>query len=246
MADQTFYIGGVNVGVFDDQHLVIEPFSAALWRGFDQSDGMDIWCLTSTLMPDLRTVGVNGMDVNPNGAGHMPPDGCYDIWMVGNPTTGDLGFVLSLHSSYRDIIGSLPGYTSWRKLMFGVLVVGGKLVPCHVSNWPMPTIMFTQPVPQVAAILSPSSSWVTLDLSKLVPENARYAWYRCVFTGPPCNAYISANAGPQFAKLIAYNQIGSYSSIGCRIDGSQHGYAQLFGGGRMDVYLDGWSQTEVS
>lgn len=239
-----YEISGCNVGVFSDQQLVIEPFSAWLWDSVAGGFNGSVWDLTTTKYPDMRVVGLNGVDVNPNGAGNMPPNASYDIYMIGNPTTGDVGFILSLQSSWGSVVKP-SGYTCFRKLMYGVPVIGGKLAANHTSNWPMPTVMLTAPY-QIAAITSPSSSWVTLDCSKIVPENARWVWYRCVFTGSPCNAYISSSSSTTNAKLVAYNQLGSYSSIGCRIDSTQRGYAQLFAGGRMDIYIDGWSQTEVS
>jgi hypothetical protein len=237
-----FEINGVNVGVLNDQQLVIEPFSAWLWDSVLGGYSGSVCNFTNTICPDLRTVGLNGMDVNQTGG--MPTDGCYNIFMVANPTTGDVGFICSKQGSWGLVVSPV-GYTSWRKLMYGVLVIGGKLAPVHVSHWPMPRVDLTSPY-QLLAITSPSSSWVTIDLSKLVPENARFVWYRCVFTGTPCNAYLAPSPSTLIGKLVAYNQLGSYSSIGCRIDSAQKGYAQLFAGGRMDIYLDGWNQTEVS
>lgn len=235
--DQTYFLGGINVGVYNSTTLVIEPCAAWLF-------GSGIINLTTTVFPDMRGIGLNGVDVNPNGQGNMCPDGCYDIYMLYNPTTQQVGFICSLQGAIGNVV--LPsGFTSYRKLMYGVLVYQGALVANHTANWPMPTVMLTSPI-LVTSILSPSTNWVTLDLSKLTPENARYAWYRLVFTGSACNMYIAPTAASQYAKLVAYNQLGAYSNIGCRIDGSQHGYAQLFNGGRVDIYLDGWSQTEVS
>lgn len=236
----TYYIGGVNVGVFDDATLVIEPFDLAMFG----NDGSDIWQLTTTLYPDVRGVGVNGMDVNPNGQGNMPPDGCYDIYAIGNPSTRQLGFILTKAASWSDVVRP-TGFTSFRKLMFGVLIHGCKLAPCHVSHWPMPRVDLTTPI-IIAQGLVPSATWLTLNLSKLTPENARFVWYRCVFTDGPCNAWLSPSANTAFAKLVSYNQLGIYSSIGCRIQGGQLGYVQLFYGGKMDLYLEGWNQTEVS
>jgi len=237
--DQRYFIGGANVGVYNDVTLVIEPFSAWMFGAL-----AGIRNLTTTIYPDMRGIGLNGIDANPNGQGHMPPDGCYDIYLLCNPVSGDVGVICSLSASLGGVV--LPtGYTLFRKLMYGVLIRSGKLVANHTANWPMPTVMLSTPI-LITSILSPSQAWVTLDLSKLTPENARWVWYRCVFTNAPCNCYVAPTASAQYQKLVAYNQLGSYSGIGCRIDGSQHGYAQLFNGGRADIYLDGWSQTEVS
>jgi len=239
--DPTYFIGGCNVGVYNSATLVIEPFAAWLWNG---SSGGDIINLTTTLYPDMRNIGLNGVDVNPNGQGNMCPDGCYDIYMIYNPTTQDVGFICSLSGSWGGVRAP-SGYTWYRKLMYGVLVYGRQLAANHTANWPMPTVMLSTPI-LITEIKQASTNWITLDLSKYTPENSRYAWYRIVCLNSPVNAYLAPTASTQYAKLVSYNQLGVFGGLGCRIQGGQLGYAQMFNGGEMDIYLDGWSQTEVS
>ncbi len=239
---ETFYIAGCNVGVFSDTKMVIEPFSLAMWRDTNVMQDVDIWKLATTVYPDITVVGLNGRDFGSPG---VCPDGAYNLYAVANPTTGDIGFIFSDKISMTDIRPP-AGYTSWRKLMYGVVVVGGKLYPNHCAHWPMPKVMFTKQTP--AGSFFSNVTWAPLDLSKLIPENSRMGHFRFVVTGPNSNVWIAPTANAEFAKLVMYNEQGIRASIDCRVDGNERAFVQFQtgAGGRLDVYLDGFSMTEVS
>jgi hypothetical protein len=237
--DQTYAISGVNVGVLSDTQMVIEPFSMWMWD-LAGNNGQ-IVNFSNTKNPDITVVGLNGRDFGSPGT---CPDGAYNLYGLYNPTTDDVGFIVSDHNSYG-AIGAPPGYTFARKLMYGVVVVGGKLYPNHCAHWPMPKVMFTTQT-QVAAFFS-NVIWAPIDLSKLIPENARMGHFRFVVTGPNSNVWIAPTANLQYSKLIMYNEIGIRAGIDCRVDGNEKVYIQFQtgAGGRLDVYLDGFSMTEV-
>ena len=177
-ADPIYFYGGINVGVYSNTQLVIEPFGLWMWGPIGAPGfGGQLVELTNEVLPDLTSIGCNGVDVNPNGAGHMPPDGAYDLHAFYNPITGDVCFISSLQGSTLSVPHP-SGYAFYRKLPYGNIVLNGALVPNHTAGWPLPTVMFTATERAIAAFSSPTNSWVAVDCSKLIPENARMGYFR--------------------------------------------------------------------
>lgn len=231
------HIAGLPVHILDDTHIFVEPGSAALWSGtgwdVDQIDFTAIYNI------DMNTVGLNGRD-----AGSFS-NGCYMVYALYNPTTGERGFIASKAIRFQDAV--IPsGFTSWRKLMYGVTVIGGRCVPVHSTCWPMPVVEFTEQL-QVAALTTQSPNWVTLDLSAYVPENARFCMFRVVMTGASCNAWMASSSSGYGSRLVSYNQQGVIAGFGIRIDSAQKVFAWLgSSGARMDIYLEGFKMTETT
>ncbi len=251
--DPFYAMNGCNVGVFSDQQLVIEPFSMWMWGPIGTPGwGGQMVNFTNTLYPDLRTIGLNGMDANPNGAGNMPPDWAYNIHAFANPTTGDVGFILSKQGS-TNAITPPAGYTLYRKLMYGCPVYGGKLLTNHTANWPMPMVEFTPQV-QVGPAFTSAVTDYPVDVARLIPENSRMGIFRAVITGSGNNLFLSPTGGTAFRKLYCYNSAGVVPNIHSRV---QYTYGspntsiiyvtfQPGASGRLDLYCDGFLMTEVS
>ncbi len=237
--DQRYYLGGVNAGVLSDNQMVIEPFS--LWMWDQVGNASQIVNFAVTKYPDITVVGLNGRDFGSAGA---CPDGAYNLYAVYNPTTGDVGFLISNHNSYGALVRP-TGYTFARKLMYGVVVLGGKLYPNHCASWPMPKIIFTKQT--LVASFTTNVLWAPIDMSKLIPENSRMGHFRFVVTNQLSNVWIAPTAALDYSKLVMYNEVGIRAGIDCRVDGNEKAYIQFVtgAGGRLDVYLDGFSMTEV-
>lgn len=243
----TYSSGGLNVGVYDANdhfHLVVEPFSVWGWDSIAGGFNGQMMAMNMTLYPDLRTIGCNGMDQNPNGAGRMPPDGNDDIFVLGNPTTGDICIIVTMgDGSFGGIANKPPGYTLWAKLRYGVLINEGALVDNHTANWPMPNVRVTPDM--VVTRFFGNQSQGLIDLSKLIPENSRFAAVRLVITNGTAN--VSIGPGPCCMKLAAYNQTGVVWVPGIRVQhGSLFADIQAASNVEIDVHYDGWDQTEAA
>lgn len=259
----TYYVGGVNVGVLSDTLLLLEPFSIFMFGINQIVDVPPNVCpdgLNHGLCPDLTTVGLNGMDVNPNGAGHMPPDWAYNIFMLYNATDGAcgmspcLGAIITIATAISDVVlppGWQLAHTSYRKIMYSAVVVNGELAPNHASNWPMPTFIFTQPV--LVASFTTAQNYTPVDIARLAPDGGRFVRFRAVLTGSGNNLWLSPESNSLYEKMFAYNDFGVKSGLGIRV---QYTYghpstSQVFVkfqpgvSGRVDLYVDEWDWTEV-
>lgn len=246
--DTTYYIGGVNVGVLDDTHLVIEPFSLWLF-GINE-----VYTLTTTITPNLRLIGLNGMDVNPNGSGNMPPDWAYNIFAIYDNPTGDFGFIITKATAVSDIVlptGWSLANLSYRKISYGITVTGGVLMTNHTTHWPMPRVDFTNQI--LLASFTTTQTDTTVDVAKYVPDSSRFVNFRAVLTGTGNNLWLSPTAGTAFRKLFCYNGQDVKPGLWSRV---QYTYGtpstsmvyvtfQPGASGRLDLYVDGFAMTEV-
>lgn len=251
-ADPTYSISGVNAGVLSDTQMAIEPFSYWAWGpiGTPGFGGLLVQ-MNSTVYPDLTTIGLNGMDANPNGAGHMPPDGAYVMHAYFNPTTGVTGFVTSA-SPVPASSAPAPGYTYYRKLMYGAIVKGGRLVSNHASHWPMPSIYFTELETNtvIGTYTASTGGWVAVDLKKLIPEHSRFGIFRALISGGAGTIWLSPSnvqPGNGFWKTLASNQTGVTPQLKVRVDGAQMLYVWVTApaGVTVSLMLDGFDMTEV-
>lgn len=250
-ATDYYAINGVNVGVFSDTKMVIEPFSLWMWDGSASFNGQTIG-FTQTKYPDLTTVGCNGMDALQSGqsSGAMPPDGTYKLFAFYNPTTFDTCFITTGAIAYSDIVKP-SGYNYWRPIMYGVTVYQGKLLENHVSHWPMPRIDFTQQI-QVGPAFTTSVTDYCINIHKLIPENARFANFRAVLTGAGNNLWLSPSAGTAYRKLFAYNGQDVKPNLWTRVQRINNTTTCVYvtfqpgSNGRLDLYMDGYNVTEVN
>lgn len=250
-ADPTYAISGANIGVLSDTKMVVEPFSYWAWGpiGTPGFSGM-LAQSNATIYPDLTTIGLNGMDVNPNGTGNMPPDGAYVMHAYFNPATGDTAFITSA-SPLSAASPPAPGYTHYRKMMYGAVVKGGKLVNNHVSHWPMPSIYFTDVETDtvIGTYTAPTGGWVPIDLKKLIPEHSRFGIFRAIIAGGTADIYLSPSnvqPGNRFWKSLARSQRGVTAQMKVRVDGAQIVYVWIdTPGATITLMLDGFDMTEV-
>lgn len=247
-ADPIYSIQGVNVGIFSNTKMVIEPFSLWMWDSSAGGFNGQTVAFTSTKYPDLTTVGCNGMDAGTVGV--MPPDATYKLFAFYNPTTQDICFITTAAISYSDIVKP-SGYTFWRPLMYGVTVYQGKLLENHVSHWPMPRIDFTQQI-QVGPAFLASVTDYCVNIHKLIPENARFANFRAVLTGSGNNLWLSPSTGATLRKLFSYNGQDVKPNLWTRVQRIDNTTTCVYvtfqpgSGGRLDLYMDGYNITEVN
>lgn len=248
-ANPIYYFAGLNVGVFSPTQLVIEPFGLWMWGPIGTPGfGGQLFNLVATLYPDLTTIGPNGMDANPNGAGHMPPDYAYDLHAFGNPATEDVIFYVSAKGRTLDITPP-SGYTHYRKIPYGVIVRNGTLQINHTANWPMPTVTFDGIEIVIATYGAATGGWMPVNLAKLIPENARQGLFRAHITNGSATVWASPSneqPGNQLWKTMADNQTGIVGPIPIRVDSTETIWFWTAGSGHVDIILDGFQITEAT
>lgn len=136
-------------------------------------DGAAVWDRPVQDTVDLTHLGVGGADRVPFPAGHV-----Y-LYVLSNGA-GGFGWIACPGRFESDVICP-AGWTVVRKLPFGIpynLAWGG-IADFHLTGWPLPYIRLTQaqygsPWTVLGAAQS-HGVWRTLDLSALIPDNARLA-----------------------------------------------------------------------
>jgi len=248
-ANPIYAVNGMNVNVLSNSQMVIEPFSFWAWGPIGTPGwGGQLVEFNTTNYPDLTTIGLGGMDANPNGAGNMPPDGAYMLWGFYNPTTNDTKFVTSRQIAISGM-PVYPGYTHWRKFSYGVIVKNGKLVENHTAGWPVPTVIFTATESNflVGTWIATTPGWVAVDLSKLIPEHSRMGIFRATISGNAATIWISPSGSqpnPYFRTL--HSGTGVSGQMMMRVDGNEKIFVWVqAAGSTVNLYLDGFVMTEV-
>lgn len=246
--DPWYFQGGFQYGVLDDTTLVIEPFAADLWKGIASGFNNEVVDFPDELHVDLRTVGINGRD---SGVAGTPPDGCYKVWLIADPSALQPPAALVTKTlDIRNIVFP-SGYGDNRKAMGGVVVRSGRLLPFHAAHWPMPRFTFTDREQPDRVVWSGggTGAWTLVDLSGWIPENCRLGHFRGRVAGGSGTIWISPSGGsppnPYWRTLIE-NQSGTGGTVDCRVDGNQHLWIWTQGSATFQLIIEGFSATEVS
>lgn len=204
--------------------------------------------LNSSYDIDRTTSGLGGVD-----NGTYDPNVDYFVYMLKNPTTGDVGAVLSQEISVSSVTKP-AGYTLIRKLPWGYISIGGGIPSFHLSYWPLPFTRYTdaEEAAQWRVLsLGTSTTFTTFDLSGLVPDNARMVYLMCrvdrtssggrawLRTTGAQDTGVGAGAVPDVIGAQTYTylhiRVTSLRELSYRVDDS---------GLRLSVYVMGYSQTE--
>lgn len=206
---------------------------------------------------DLTAIGANGMDVNPNSAGHMPPDGAYDLHAFLMPGATTPIFVVSKQGATEDV--QFSGYAAYRKIPIFIPVLGGVLAPTGISGWPHPTTTYTNntlvtelrniPPAGLGSLAAPYA----IDISTYVGENCRQGAFGVVITNGTATVYLgcgrnSDNPPQQFMKMCAFAEAGAKPYCKTRFM-QQTLYVVVIpitGNPEIDIYIVDVDQIEAS
>lgn len=258
MSDPISALNGMNLAVLNNTQLEIEGgpsmwmWNAPIGSGFVGQ----MVSITQNIIIDLTTIGANGMDVNPNGAGRMPPNGAYDLHAFLMPGASQPIFVVSKQGATENV--AFSGYAAYRKIPIFIPVIGGGLAPTAISGWPHPSTIYTNSTlitefRNIGAGLGSLGVPHPIDISEYVGENCRLGMFRLVISGGTANVWLgcgpnSDSPPQQFMKLFAYNEAGV--KAGCKTRFEQQTLFIVIvptsGNPEVDVYADEVDQIEVS
>jgi hypothetical protein len=224
----------------------MNPGSIGEYYGNDRLD------FSTTTDIDLTTNGLNGLDTGSLSNG----DGVY-IYVIYNYSTGNQGFIAS-----QSIISSgvnLPsGYVIYRKMPFGFIYNAANWdgIPAfHLTNWPSPTVRFTDAESSGAwnALAAGSATtWTDVDLTPWVPDNARMVTLniqiRYQSDGSTSSAYIRSATSQTTGVLVGSVDSSSHyinQTIDIRTTSVRRiQYQNVGSGARVYIYVLGYSNTE--
>lgn len=236
-----YFWGSPNIQINDgaDQvgKLTIEGFAFWGWGPLPQRG----WCgqiinSLSQITIDIKHIGMNGIDVNSNGEGNMPPPGAYDVhlWAIpGDPTAtppvpDTVAAVVSLQGS-SVLVPHDPAYNIYRKMPYNVIVREGPngrfIVPSTVTGWPTPCVSFTTADVDAASNMTiqtysaPTNGWSALNVTAVIGENSNFAYWRAIVSGGTASVWLSPSnttPGNPYYKTLALNQTGSGPSLPVR------------------------------
>lgn len=114
-SDPWYFSGGIQYGPLTENDdpstwtkLVIEAFAYDLWKGVAAGFGNEVVDFANQITVDLTTIGLNGRDAGTPGT---PPDGCYKVWPIADPTGAQPpGAIVTQTLDIRNIVFP-PGYS---------------------------------------------------------------------------------------------------------------------------------------
>lgn len=237
-------LSGFEPEKYDTNHLIIS-------RGWCASaDGMSFAQLTTEIMIDLTTTGLNGLDTGVITNGYD-----YFVYIVKNESTGEVGAVLSHSKFYGDVV--VPtGFTMYRKLRFGFVYNSARdgIPDYHLSAWPMPIIRLTDAeTTAVYSVLNggAATTFTDFSLNGFIPDNARMAYVQCV-TGSVStagSAYLRSFGGQSTGILVGSStptDVQDRTFLTMRVTSDIKLQYKVIGGARLSVYVLGYEMTEPS
>lgn len=226
--------------------LNISPGSCA------NSDSTALFASSATLTVTMTTSGVGGLDT-----GSVANGTSYYIYLIANSTTGALAGLASAGETYGAV--TLPtGYEHVRKLPFGFVyhAVNWDGIPdFHLSGWPRPFIRYTgaeEAAAWRALNAGTSGTFVDVDLSGWIPDNARMAYLLCrtATTGAGIGYGIIRVLGSQTAGLgvggVVAGGAEAYSFIHQRVTSDRSLQYKVSGNASLTIFVLGYSMTEPS
>ena len=229
--------------------LRLQPGSAV------NSTGTRVRSAATAITIDLMTVGAGGMDTGApaNTVG-------YFIYLIEDNVTGALSAVASASITYGGVI--VPaGYTIFRKLPWGFVYrtaagygVDSGIPDFHLSCWPKPYTQFTAAQiasPFIVLNASTSTSFVPVDLTNLVPDNARLARIMCRtrYATAAGTAYVRTYPTQSTGIPVGMASVAGqadYSFLDIRRYSGGEIYAAVTGGVDLTLAVQGFYNTEPS
>lgn len=233
-----YYWGSPNIQIDDRTghvgQFVLEGFAFWGWGPLPQRG----WCgqmvnSLSQITVDIKHIGMNGIDTNPNGEGNMPPDGAYDAHLFaapGDPTTNPptpdaVEVIVSLQGSTAAVPHD-AGYDLYRKMPYNVIVRGGVIVPSTITGWPQTpcqTFTITDGIPIGQFLTSPTNGWVAIDVSKTIGENSDFGTWKAIISGGTASVCISPSnvtPGNGYFQTLGQHQTGATPALPMRTTSS--------------------------
>lgn len=220
-------------------------------RGWCASaDGMSFAQLSTEIMVDLTTTGLNGLD-----AGTITNGYDYFVYIVKNETSGEVGAVLS-HSKFYGGVVVPSGFTLYRKLRFGFVYNSARdgIPDYHLSAWPTPIIRLTgAETTSLYQVLSAgnSASFTDVSLAGFLPDNARMAYIQCVTSsvGSAGSAYVRSFGGQSTGLIVGSStpsDVQDRAFLTLRVTSDLKIQYKIIGGARLSIYVLGYEMTEPS
>lgn len=240
------YLEGLRPDRFSDTIIRVQPGACA--------DGSvvpsDIMVLTAALDINLTTTGLNALDT-----GTITLGTDYFIYMLKNPTTGQVGAVISEQIA-TSLVTKPAGFTLIRKLPWGFIYrAGGSTgIPTfHLSHWSHPTTFYTDmddSAGWAALVGGTATTLTTVDLSSFIPDNARWIHLMVRLQGTvDGKAYLrtsgSGGNGKPAGEIKANGVDVVYLSV--RVTSAAAvSYRVTSANCSVSIYVVGYDQTEVS
>jgi hypothetical protein len=232
-----YEIFGLKPDILTDTKIIFDQGTTVVWHSNVTYDNTIIE-IPEQLVCDLTKVGPNGRDAGPMS------NGIWYAYIIYNPTTQKYA-TLASHSYIYDNVVFPNGFPWWKWLCIGLPMASSRLVPVHITAWPVPVVTLTEPV--WVARLSVAPTWQMMDLAPYMPHNARMGLFRTIMSGSTGNSSftIAPLAGGYGARLANYVSNG-VTSVKSRVESDMRVFGLVSGGTStlVDVYLDGWEMTD--
>lgn len=183
---------------------------------------------------DLTKTGLNCLDT-----GAMTIGQDYFVYLLRNPTSGNIGAVVSKEISITGVTKP-AGYTQIRKLPWG-FVWRGALEPMHIDGWPTPFTRwhFAQQTNDYAAITDGEAlTGGSFNLSGFLPDSSRLAYLNIKVTGSG-----TVEIGASAQKLF---EVKDGAFVHARCTSGHDMFYKTTGSAKLSAYVFGYTQTERS
>lgn len=212
-----------------------------------------IFATNATINIDMTTVGANGLDV-----GSPVNATAYYVYVIVNNLSGLIAGLVSASIIYGSVV--VPtGYSMVRKLPFGFVykTAWDGIPDFHLTHWPKPFIRYTgldinDGGTWAALGVGTSSTFVDVDLSTFVPDNARIAYiYADVgAVGSAGTAYMRVLGGQVLGIAVGSatptTAVHSYGAFWQRVTSTRTVQYKVTGGAQLSLYVLGYAMTEPS
>lgn len=237
-------ISGFDPGKLSTNQLILYPGWCA------SANGQDFAQLTSQIIIDMSTNGLNGLDTG------SPTNGYdYFVYIIKNESTGEVGAVIS-HAKYYSEVVVPSGYTIYRKLRFGFVYNSARdgIPDYHLSAWPQPIIRLTGAETTGAySVLSlgTASTFTDVSLAGFLPDNARMAYVQCVTSsvGTAGSAYLRSYTAQSTGVIVGSSTPSDVQDRMCltmRVTSDLKLQYKVTGGAKLSMYVLGYDMTEPS
>jgi hypothetical protein len=198
---------------------------------------------------DITTTGVNGLDTGSAVEGRD-----YFPYLIQNDTTAELAGVLSASIIYGGVV--VPaGWSIFRKLRFGFCYNSswGGIPAFHLDHGNCVLLTGEDSAPwRIGSPNMQNTSWATLDLATLMPDNARVAKVSALVSavGSAGSAYLATPAFDTYGRFCGSKSPGETSIspvvFDIRVASDRTLKYKTTGGARLNLYLHGYAMTEFS
>lgn len=246
------FLTGLRVDKFDTFRLVIEP------GVFASASGLDVYTVTENLFVDISSYGPGGRDTITN---FVNGDEVY-VYFFKNNSTGEVRGVISRARFYGDV-GQFTNWTMLRKhdrfsLIYNTNRSGGSggIPDFHMGVTPgfINLTNFETSNSWSGIQNGHSTNWADIDLSGIVPDNARLASLLCItrYGSRAGSSFIRSTGNQVYGRLvgevsptIGVDSIADISAFRLTSTRRMQYYVNTPEVG-FDVYCTGYYITEIT